>query len=156
MLSFNRSDKVNRENCGTETTSYNFARHKKNVHLEQFIELNVPNCQHLLTLISFLILQKKRIVNLNQRKFTSVIFVIKFLLVFIPSRYLDGRWKTRKMYRRPKKWLRHIWWDRLTMRNWRNSWKRSSPFFRLWNENGQQRVFIFAMEFLVPHTLIQK
>ena len=92
--------------------------------------LNGATSQHVLGPISTFILQKS-FAHPSQRMFTSVTFVIKVLLVSISCDYINRRWTTHKVNRRPKMWTWHSWWERLTTRVLKNIWKRESTF--LWN-----------------------
>ena len=106
MPFINRNYKVTCEICGTDTTRKFLRVSKREVQVEHFSMPNVPTSKHVVTLISTFVLQKS-IAYPSQRKFTSVNFVIKFLLVFIPCDYIDRRCTTRKVYRRPKMWMSH-------------------------------------------------
>ena len=110
MLSFNHDDKVTCENCGTETTKINLAGHKKKCSVGTPYCAKCPNFStRSLADLNFHI--AKSIAYPSQRKFTSVNFVTKFLIVFFlrldkqKMNNAQSVLEMRKVYWRSKLWM---------------------------------------------------
>ena len=123
------NDKVTCENFATEITKIILARRTKRCSIGTVVWAKCPNFSTRSPADLNFHFAKKR--SSSQTKtIKSVNFRTKILLAFFLCDYTDKKCTTDTVYRRPKMWMWHSCWHRLTMRVLGKNSKKASNF--LW------------------------